>query len=55
MTDVKSYTQQKNGHIVVLTGATLEGSGLNLYIVNNAIEWKKMGFRVTIICQDRNA
>jgi hypothetical protein len=28
---------------------------MNCYLLNNAIRWKKFGFRVTIICQDRKA
>jgi hypothetical protein len=53
--DIHSQHKKREGHIVVLTGATFEGSGVNFYILNNAKQWKKLGYRVTVICQDRNA
>ncbi len=28
---------------------------MNHYLLNVALSWKKLGYRVTIICQDRNA
>jgi hypothetical protein len=46
---------KKSGHIVALEGSTFEGSGMNYFLLNNALRWKKLGYRVTIICQDRKA
>jgi hypothetical protein len=40
---------------VALTGATFEGSGMNCYLLNIVLKWKELGYRVTVICQDRKA
>lgn len=42
-------------HIVVLNGSTFENSGVNFLILNVAKSWKNNGYKVTVICQDRNA
>lgn len=42
-------------HIVILTGSTFQSSGLNKFALNIAISLKKQNYRVTVICQDRNA
>ena len=39
---------------MVLQGSTIEYGGTNLFLINNVIAWKKLGYKITIICQDRN-
>jgi len=38
-----------------LQGSTLEFGGPNMFLLNNVVAFKKLGYKITIICQDRNA
>lgn len=44
---------EEKGHIMVVMSGTFVDEGINNYVINNALEWKKCGYRVTAICQDR--
>lgn len=46
---------KESKHLVIVHGYLFEGSGSNIYVQNIALTWKKMGHRVTVICQDRKA
>ncbi len=53
--DSSDHNGKSGRHIVVLNGSTFENSGVNFYMLNVAKSWKKNGYKVTVICQDRNA
>lgn len=42
-------------HLVVLQGSTFEYSGPDNFLMNHCRMWKKLGYKVTVICQDRGA
>jgi predicted alpha/beta-fold hydrolase len=45
---------QEPKHILIVHGYLFEGSGSNIYVKNIAMSWKKMGYNVTVVCQDRH-